>query len=173
MPNVSIGATPRIEWLVIPSWPNYEVSSVGQIRRRSTKRPLKLRPHETNGHLYFLAARGRKCYAHRAVLEAFEGPCPPGQQGRHLDGVCTNNMLDNLKWGTPLENTEDKRRHGTIPRGESAGGAKLTEAQVLEIRRRHGTASLRSLAREFGVSHTAIRRAALGIKWAHLRTDNG
>jgi len=82
-------------------------------------------------------------------------------------------MLDNLKWGTPLENTEDKRRHGTIPRGESAGGAKLTEAQVLEIRRRHGTASLRSLAREFGVSHTAIRRAALGIKWAHLRTDNG
>lgn len=53
--------------------------------------------------------------------------------------------------------------------GERAGGAKLTSHEVLEIRRLHGTMSLRELGARYGVSHTAIRRAALGIKWAHLK----
>lgn len=35
-------------------------------------------------------------------------------------------------------------------------------------RKARGTASLRELGAKYGVSHTAIRRAMLGIKWGYL-----
>lgn len=55
-----------------------------------------------------------------------------------------------------------------MPVGERSGTHKLTEAEVLEIRKARGTASLRELGAKYGVSHTAIRRAMLGIKWGYL-----
>ena len=42
------------------------------------------------------------------------------------------------------------------------------KTEVLEIRKARGTASLRELGAKYGVSHTAIRRAMLGIKWGYL-----
>jgi hypothetical protein len=53
-------------------------------------------------------------------------------QCRHLDGNRSNNRLDNLAWGTPLENGADKARHGTA-KGERNGRAKLTAAKVRRI----------------------------------------
>jgi hypothetical protein len=124
------------------------------------------------GHLYVLTPlprRPRKLYVHRAVLLAFIGPPADSEhEARHLDGNPAHNHLSNLAWGSPVENAADKRRHGTQPKGERNATAKLTEAQVREIRALHGSASLRQLAARYGVSHTAIRRAALGIKWSDL-----
>jgi hypothetical protein len=56
-----------------------------------------------------------RAYAvHRLVLEAFVGPCPEGMQCRHFpDRDTRNNRLDNLSWGTPVENAADKVAHGT------------------------------------------------------------
>lgn len=50
---------------------------------------------------------------HRLVLEAFVGPCPPGMWGLHGPGGSTDNRLENLYWGTPLRNAQDKVRDGT------------------------------------------------------------
>ena len=158
----------RKAWLPIPLFPQYEVSNRGEIRRMITRRPLKLREREGTHYLYFMPQRGVKLYAHRAVLEAFVGPCPPGQQSRHLDGDPRNNTTSNLRWGTPSENADDKRRHGTLPLGERSVSSKLTSAEVRAIRRRRPSETLRALGAEYGVSHTAIRRAALGINWGHL-----
>ncbi len=36
---------------------------------------------------------------------------------RHLDGVRTNNDLDNLTWGTSKDNADDRERHGHTSRG--------------------------------------------------------
>jgi len=47
------------------------------------------------------------------VATAFHGPCPDGQQCRHLNGDPADNRSDNLKWGTPSEQAHDKVRHGT------------------------------------------------------------
>jgi hypothetical protein len=125
-----------------------------------------------SGHLYVLAAkplRPRKLFVHRAVLLAFVGPPPiPSDEGRHLDGNPAHNHLANLAWGSRLQNVADKQRHGTQPSGERAVTAKLTAAQVREIRSLHGLLSLRQLAVRYGVSHTAIRRSALGIKWRNV-----
>lgn len=160
----------KIEWRAIPSAPGYEVSTDGQIR---SSRCVMRQQVAKGGYLYVYVYSGgrqtmRKVWAHIAVLEAFVGSAPEGEETRHLDGDPTHNTVGNLAWGTPLENAADKARHGTQPRGEQSASAKLSEADVLEIRRLHGTVSLRKLGERFGVSHTAIRRAATGAKWSHI-----
>jgi hypothetical protein len=63
---------------------------------------------------------------HKIAMEAFVGPCPEGQEVRHLDGNPGNNRWapgetdeevvaagGNLIYGTHSENMQDKHRHGT------------------------------------------------------------
>lgn len=155
------------KWHYIPGLEGYQVTATGNIRNSNTGRELKLMTND-GGHLYFLPHRGIKYFAHRAVLEAFVGQRPQGMQCRHLNGNPKDNRLENLCWGTAQENSDDRRLHGTLPVGERSGTHKLTEVDVLEIRKLYMKISLRKLAAHYGVSHTAIRRAAIGIKWGYL-----
>lgn len=158
-------AESKIEWRDVPGWPGVQVSRAGLIRGPSGK---LLKPYiEHRGHLHVLI-RHSKLRIHHAVLLAFFGPRPPGMEGRHLNGDPQDNRDVNLVWGSSLDNSADRRRHGRLPTGEKSGTAKLTEAQVLELRRRWPGETLRALGAEYGVSHTAIRRAVHGIKWGYL-----
>jgi DNA-binding transcriptional regulator LsrR (DeoR family) len=60
---------------------------------------------------------------------------------------------------------------GTSCRGEQHGNAKLTEADVHEIRRLHSEDGLghRRIARRFDVSRAAVHRILTGRAWAHLK----
>lgn len=119
------------EWRDIPGYEGvYQVSSEGQVRsldrvvqhpvsgdtlRRGKVLRLKRR---SEGYLYVRLYRGGKSKSrsvHHLVLEAFVGPRPEGSETRHLDGDPTNNRVSNLAWGTPKENAQDKKRHGTEP----------------------------------------------------------
>lgn len=180
MPQNPIGWTdqtwnPGAEILPIPGCPCYYVDKTGDIistkgARGHAYHHMRPMTHK-DGHLYVLLRVGGKqikMFIHRAVLLAFRGEPKPGEESRHLDDNPANNRLENLVWGTRLENVEDKRRNGRLPIGERSGTHRLTEEDVRRIRTLHGTRSLRDLAREFGVSHTEIRRVALGLKWASL-----
>ena len=154
-------------WNPVTDWDGFYVTSSGKIKGPSGK---ILKPMKTStGHLYVTRGRkSKKLYVHRAVITAFRGLPERGMVCRHMNGKPDDNRIDNLEWGTKKDNTSDARKHGALPVGSRSGTAKLTETQVIEIRRLHGTMSLRKIAKLYGVSHTAIRRAALGIKWACL-----
>jgi hypothetical protein len=107
---------------------HYEVSNDGDIRSldqwvKRGSNGLHLLPGRVlrqsarkYGHRYVVLKVARvpkHCYVHRAVLDAFVGPCPDGMECRHLDGNAANNKLDNLAWGTPAENRRDIALHGT------------------------------------------------------------
>lgn len=49
----------------------------------------------------------RTHYVHRLVLEAFVGPCSPGQEACHANDIGWDNRLDNLRWDTSLANSLD------------------------------------------------------------------
>lgn len=51
-------------------------------------------------------------YVHRLVLEAFVGPCPPGMEACHWNGIPGDNRLHNLRWDTPSANNADILRLG-------------------------------------------------------------
>lgn len=168
-------------WKTIPGFPDhYEVSDEGKVRtwlvrgsKNMAERPSEMIGWEMRGYPTVLlrdTSGSRRCVrVHSAVLLAFVGPCPPGHEARHLDGSRNNNRLDNLKWGTPKENSDDKRRHGTMIVGEMCVTAKLQSADVVAIRsllrRGHGIQFVASL---FGVSKRMVARIRDGISWVDV-----
>jgi len=109
------------------------------------------------------------CRVPHLVLNAFVGPCPAGQQGRHLNCDPSDNRLSNLAWGTQQENDADSMRLGYIMRGELHGAAKLTDSQIIEIRELRRTGVLgRLIADQYGVSTSLIYLIAKKKVWSHV-----
>lgn len=176
------------QWAQIPGFPGYEVSDAGRVK--SLPRPvLKYNPkvnavitHQRAGRVMraarsrgyprvnlCIAGKPQKVYVHRLVMLAFVGPSV--MDVRHLNGKRDDPRLCNLAYGTPSENAEDARQHGTLPIGARHGRCKLTEEKVRQIRAipipwKHGT--IARLAREFGVSIYAIWQIKAGIGWTHV-----
>jgi hypothetical protein len=87
---------------------------------------------------------------------------------RHLDGVRSNSVLNNLTWGTPSENAEDSARHGTKVLGENHKNAKLTDADARHIRALRGLRSQAELAADYAVSPAAVQAVMDGRTWKHV-----
>lgn len=79
--------------------------------------------------------RRRRTYGSVFMLEAWVGPRPEGMEACHNNGNCRDDSLKNLRWDTTVGNKADMVAHGTRLRGENINTAKLTEADVREIRR--------------------------------------
>ena len=170
---------PMVEYRPYPKCPNYLVGSDGTIwnsiyRNRCVTRILDFpKPvkcgETTGGYLRVTICNGStktNTKAHVVVLETFKGERPPGLQAAHNDGGNKNNAASNLRWATPKDNTCDKFRHGTMLRGERFGMAKLTNAQVLEIRVMPQSCS--EIASKFNVCRDTIRRIKNRTTWTHI-----
>ena len=113
---------------------------------------------------------GKSRRVHRLVLEAFVGVSPAGAVTRHLNGDHRDNRIENLAWGTRLENHRDMIDHGTSPRGERHGQAKLNVWKVREARRLLGlNVSQTEVARKLDVSVSAINQLANRKTWGWLK----
>lgn len=151
-------------------WSSWEIIHVpgkrGSAARIGSRwRPLKPLPARGGYHAVHLRAGGKvfRRLVHRLVLEAFVGPRPEGAQACHGDGDRTNNRLTNLRWGTPAENAADRDRHGTTARGERVGTAKLSDADVAELRRIGASGgNVRDAAARFGIHPEHAHRVARG-----------
>jgi len=158
----------------------YEVSDRGRVRAlfvagKGAYQPGRiLRPWKT-GRGYravgLVAADGFKWRVpvHRLVLETFVGPCPAGMEALHLDNDRTNNALDNLRWGTHLENIRDRERHGTVSRGSKSGMAKVSESDVKDMHaRRKAGETQKAIAARYGLHPSNVSRIVRGKLWAHI-----
>jgi hypothetical protein len=153
-------------WRAIDEAPEYAVSDLGRVKRiipDRFRRPLRVlrTPVGSQGYLVCsLHTKGRPQLhrkVHVLVCTAFHGPKPtPRHEVRHLDGNPLNACAGNLAWGTSKENAADCLRHGTFPRGERSPHAKLTDAQVAEIRASHE--HYRSVAEKFGISPNYVHQ---------------
>ncbi len=165
------------EWRPVEGWP-YEVSSLGRVRRTLggpgtwAGRIIKARVGP-RGYLMVPFSRdgeNTQKLVHRLMCAAFHGPAPsPRHVVAHNDGTRTNNSLENLRWATPLENTDDMFRHGTPRFGGLPGGCKLTADSVREIRALLSSGrSNRRVAKMYGVSSSTISSIRLGQIWTRV-----
>jgi hypothetical protein len=109
---------------------------------------------------------------HRLIIRAFKGPPPEEKyQAAHDNGNPQDNRIENLIWKSPLENIRDKYRHGRIGHvfGEQLNH-KLTEEQVLEIRRRYAAGGVQQwrLAKEFGLHQVTVSEIVTRKIWPHI-----
>ena len=110
-------------WRPVVGYPNYEVSDDGQVRSRPRERSRGgiLKPaRNPGGYWYVTLCRGpekHRMRVHQLVAEAFIGPCPPGQEVRHLDDNKDDNRVVNLAYGTRQENVDDAIRNARLAAG--------------------------------------------------------
>lgn len=166
------------EWRAVLGFEgSYEVSSFGCVRSlpgkwRGKGKLLSLCTIKYGYQVVQLSGGGRGVtrWIHRLVLDAFVGPRPRGMEGSHLDGNASNNALSNLRWESKAENERRKVEHGHIQHGERSPIAKLTNDDVIEMRRRRAAGEYyHDIARDFGVARSTARRAVVGIGgWAEL-----
>lgn len=178
-------------WKPIPGWEEfYEISTAGRVRsldrlmaRRTRDGVLgkcirkgrvlsggKTRKGYKTVSLKHPLRKGITREIHRLVCIVHNGPPPsPAHHASHVNGIKTDNRSENLRWATPKENQADQYAHGTRRLGERHPLSKLTDVEVLQIRRMAaGGAVLADIDRYFGLSkghsHNIVRR----LSWKHI-----
>lgn len=167
------------QWKDINGWEGfYQISNMGRLK--SLKRPFvpvdKILKScvDRDGYLFaglFRCGKRLGCpKIHRLVLEAFVGTRPCGMECRHIDGDKKNNRLDNIEWATHEVNEFDKYGHGTIMHGSKNGYSKLTEEDVILIRKlwKTGRYTQWGLAHKFGVHQFCIWSLIHKKTWKHV-----
>lgn len=171
------------EWRPVAGYEGfYEVSNQGRVRSverlvpngKGGHKRMKARYMTPNGrnsqrYLFITLCRDAKpkhCTVHRLVLEAFVGPCPSGMEALHGDGGPYDSKLSNLRWGTRIENSQDKWEQGSMPHGEAHHKTTLDRLQVIAIRK--DDRSLAKIAKEFNVSKSCVCAIKTRRTWAWL-----
>jgi hypothetical protein len=105
----------------------------------------------------------------RLVCEAFHGPAPtPAHEAAHQNGQLHDNRTENLSWKTRIEIKAGELSRGTRTRGERHGSAKLTEAEVQQIRSMEGDLPNSQIAELFGVDHCTVTDIFKDRSWKWL-----
>lgn len=158
-------------WQNVPGYPNYQVSRDGQVRSLTRNKLLSQVKNKRGYRLVNLYREGRprNFLVHRLVATAFIAAIPLGWEVNHKDGNKDNNGVDNLEIVTPEQNRLHAKQYGLIRRGERNPRAKMTEAQVRDIRRRRAEGeTVMKLAREYDLGERAIYLICGRETWRHL-----
>lgn len=168
-------------WKPIPGYEGrYEVSDAGRVRSLNRDVPCKggrvirckgkvLTPKPNpGGYPSLRLGRGHPVMVHQLVALAFLG-APEGRYTCHNNGVRSDNRLANLRYDTAYGNQADRAAHGTETHGSALPQAKLTEAQVGEIKRRLILGETHAaVASDYGVCAATVSLIAAGRNWRRV-----
>jgi len=159
------------DWRPVEGYAGYEISDLGRVKGRWGR---ILKPF-FNSNWYYrvtLCAGDVKHVSHGVsalVLAAFVGPRPLGYQAAHLNGIKTDNRLENLVYILAKDNEAHKVAHGTALLGERNHQAKLSTDKVKEIRAlsRRGISQDR-IAVRYRISQAQVYRIVHRKGWTHV-----
>lgn len=164
---------------------HYDVSNLGNVRswkrrggggdwkseRAAQPRPLApgLNKRGYLSVVLCLEGKTRIFRIHKLVAAEFIGPRPEGMQVCHNNGDPGDNRASNLRYDTPKNNSWDKQAHGTQVRGETCGQSKVSEADVLAMRRRRRAGEkVASIAEDFPVTSGTVAKIVGYRQWKHI-----
>lgn len=133
-------------------------------------RQVVVQTHKKSGRVYFnVTWKGitKSVLVNRVVALRYL-PNPQNlPQVNHIDGDKANNADTNLEWSTGSDNERHAHRTGLKSgRGSANSNAKLTAAQVLEIRA--SRESVPELSRRYGVGRSTIANVLSRKSWTHI-----
>jgi len=141
-----------------------------RIERRSPDECWEWQGARSSSGYGVLNGSGSSSQAHRHAYELTYGPIPPGLMIRH---TCDNPPCCNpahLLPGTHQDNTEDMVSRERQERGERHHFAKLSDADVIEIRRlANAGIPQREIAKQFGIGKDYVSILKRGLNWKHLK----
>ena len=138
----------------------YYVSEDGKVFRDGKE--LKQKITNAGYKQFTMYHNGLKKYLtiHRIVAELYIANPENKSQVNHINGIKTDNRVDNLEWNTHKENIEHSLKNNLQKRGSDLYNAKLKEKDVEYIRKyykpRDKTFSGVALSKKFKVSPQLI-----------------
>ena len=181
------------EWKNVEGFPNYMISNYGRLyskthitvfkdgrRKKFEGQFIKICKSKNGYSIARLSHEGvkkTKCI-HRLVADHFINKISGKSEINHKDGNKSNNKIENLEWCTSKENkahgwqTKLYKPHNNM-RGEKHGNCKLSEEQVLKIRKLYDDKkkTLKELSMLFNTPHSTIQKIVYRKTWKELEGD--
>ncbi|PTK22497.1 NUMOD4 domain-containing protein [Staphylococcus hominis] len=181
------------EWKDVEGFPNYMISNCGRLyskthvtvfedgrRRKFEGQFIKIYKSKNGYSIARLSHKGVKKtkYIHRLVANHFIEKNSGKNEINHKDGNKSNNKIENLEWCTSKENKvhgwQNKlyKPHNNM-RGTKHGNCKMSEKQVLEIRKLYDEKkkTLKELSLLFNAPHSTIQKIVYRKTWKNLEED--
>ena len=161
---------------ILQEFPNYTISKLGVVRNNKTKKIVK--PFKNwNGYIRIALMKDGKRYSralHRLLAQTFI-PNPENLPFiNHIDGVKDNNELSNLQWCDRSQNMRHAHDNGLVKgqtgaKGSNNGSSKLTEEDVLKIRKLASDGiSSKDIAEQFNISRGNCNSIIARKYWKHI-----
>ena len=161
------------KWIEAYGFEKYEVSNLGNVRNKRTKRVLSQRPSRNSYmavDLYREDGSKTTKYVHQLIMFSFNGVHENygNQKGKyvidHKDNNHLNNRLDNLQY---LKFEENAAKISPL-KGQNNPNNKLTEEQAREIKALKGIKLQKEIAKEFNVSLSLVQKIHQNKIWTWL-----
>ncbi len=176
MKNIHILPTLEIWRDVIGYEGLYQVSNLGNVKSLGNEfsrkeRLLKL-SFQSKGYLTVVLqkdAKRKMVLVHRLVAEHFILNIYNKPQVNHINGIKTNNRVENLEWVSHRENLDHAINNDLTLKGEKNKKSKLKDVDVIEIHSllQKGTTT-KELSETYNVSYSTIDGIRTNKYWKHL-----
>ncbi len=161
------------DWKKIKNYESYMVSDLGRIKSLKGKKEIILTPSDRNGYLKVSLSKNSKVKditIHRLVMETFIPNNENKTQVNHINGIKTDNRLENLEWSNASENALHAFKLGLRKneKGDNATYRKVNSKKVVEIKSIYFNQDINQtkLGEMFNISQSAISYIINNKRWA-------